>query len=179
MSRKTKANEIKALLHNLFDADDAVAIDAVEQLHTKGDETCVAPLLDVLISNPSNKLSFKVIQLLSDLKHTKGMETFVSHIGDEKYVSIAHTMLGIAWNNNDMDLTKSLQPIVQWSLETTLYAAIEGSTAVESIEGDVPEEDVLEALVSCNKFLANNPESDKTEFVNNIHTHLKKLERAQ
>ena len=175
MSTKQSA-AIKALLLGLFDADDAVAIETVEQLRTKGNETCIEPLLDVLISEPSNKLNLKVVSLLSDLKHEASLEAFVSHIGNKKYTPIAHTILGIAWNNVDMNLTSKLTDIVDWSINTTLYACIEGSTAVESIEAEVAEEDLLESMVMCNKYLTDNPENEKTEFIIAIVNHLKKLE---
>jgi hypothetical protein len=167
--------EIQALLEKLFDEDEDVVIDAIGKLKDKGDSLSVVPLLELLLSRPSYDIERELLSLFYGLKDKKAIVVFFENLGQSRFRPISAAMLSIVWNGN-YDAGNHIAAITGLGLEEDFGTLFEALTVVENLEDAGNEEQLLEAIAACKKFLNDHPIHEKRMLVEEMLNHLLRLD---
>lgn len=157
-----KKKKIKNILLDLQKKEENKQIAAVKSLKIHGDESVIEPLIQTWIGTESEKLKIEIEDLLNTIKSTKVPEVLVSCLNNPKYSEARQTMLVSMWNSG-LDYRPYLGDIASATVEGDFMAAMECITILENLEGQLEEDQVMDALLVFKTYLVDNREEKNTK----------------
>ena len=111
---------------------------AIEQIKQEGDISIVPELLDILLQNQDTNIITNLTALLSDVKESDFKTVLMEGSGKAN-------LLRICWESA-IDFSEYLDVFVDMLLREDFIAALEASTVIENLHGNIPEEKIHIAI---------------------------------
>lgn len=163
------ATDTTSIVSKLVNSDEDVVLETLELLKDKGNATVIAPLLDLLLTDPSYSVTLATTDLLSNMKDPASIDRFLEVLVDKKYQPIQHHLLSILWNSSFSERAKALiLPIAQMGVNGSFNTLIEALTVIENLEAPFEEEQLLESISVCKSFIASKPNDEKLPLVKEL-----------
>ena len=121
------------LKNNLFSANDAVVLSAIEAIKVKGNKLYIPVLLDLLNASPEPDIEQQVIELLGSVKDKEAVNSFIRAIEDSKYQKIRKSVLVACWENG-LDFSTFLPVFIDVIINDDWETAFEAFTVVDNFE---------------------------------------------
>ncbi len=172
MKTSDKENKVayNKALKDLFSADDAVVLKAIESLTETGDHSVIHPLLELMLHG-SEEVNAAVEQVLFQLKDTKAMNELVEALDNPKYEPIRATILAAFWNTGQWP-TEHLVKLCEIAVNGTYQEAFEVLTIVEHMEGTMEPAELELAMEPIREFLMQQEGHENYVIVETIHAAL-------
>ncbi len=150
MEKLDKLNRLKTA----FKSGNQELIDhALEEIKNKGDNTFIAPLIELLHQPSPKELKEKIYQLFIDLKHENSVDQLINELKKEEDPDILERLVASCWQNG-LDYSKHLSYFVQLVIDQEFQIAFEAFTVIENmygkIEGDL-ERKLIEKITNSLK----------------------------
>jgi hypothetical protein len=173
---KSKNKKLQLLLADLTGKDLTKQLEAVEALHTHGNETIIEPLLDTWATTKSEALKFEIGELLNNAKSSKVPKQIMACLVNKKYAAQKQMLLSSIWNSG-LDYHNYISDLVAIACESELMEVFEVETIIENLEG-LPSDEVLnEALLTLGNYLSEhkNESSPKIDLLIQVGVMLKRM----
>ena len=121
------------LKNNLFSANVAVVLSAIETIRVKGNKLYIPVLLDLLNTSPEPDIEKQVIELLGSVKDKEAVNSFIRAIEDSKYQKIRKSVLVACWENG-LDFSTFLPVFIDVIINDDWETAFEAFTVVDNFE---------------------------------------------
>ena len=163
------------ILKRLASPDMAVVAAAVDEIKENGDLSIVPELLEILLRNEDPTVVTHVTSLLSDIRDT-GFKTILM----EKLINASPgankaNLLRVCWESA-IDFSEYLEVFVNMLVNEDFLAALEASTVIENLHGNMDEGKVRLAIerlradcVGDKAFLAEDAISHLQEWLHRRH----------
>jgi len=136
---------VKQIQSNLCSKDEKKIETALLAIEDHGDASLIIPLADLLLNDIEvKKYQKKIIAIFESLKDTKSVQIMMGIIHDQNYRPIRSLLLASIWNTT-LDYTQYVADFVYIACSGTLVEAFDCLTILENIQGEIQEEQLLEA----------------------------------
>ena len=168
--------KIKNILLDLSAKDETKQLTAVKSLKIHGDESVVEPLVQTWIATGSEALKLEIEDLLNTIKSTKVPETLATTLSKEEYSPARQMLLASIWNSG-LDYRPYMGTIASATVEGDFMCAMECITILENIEGQLEEEQIMDALIIFKNYLVEhkNAQDSKAELIKEMVILLQQL----
>ncbi len=119
--------------NNLFSANAAVVISAIESIKIKGNKLYIPILFDLLNTSPGPEIALEIKNLLGTVKDKDSVNSFMRAIDDVKYKPIRKEILTACWQNG-LDFSTFLPVFIQLIISGDWEIAFEAFTVVDNFE---------------------------------------------
>ena len=141
MEKLDKLNRLKSAIKT---GNQELIDHALEEIKNKGDDSYIAPLIELIHQTSSKEIQGKIFQLFVDLKHEKSVDQLVSELKNERDLDILERLVACCWQNG-LDYSKHLPYFVQLVIDQEFQIAFEAFTVIENMYGKI--EDDLESML--------------------------------
>ena len=149
MEQKKLDKNIEA---NLFSANTATVITALNTLKEKGNNAYLPLLFDLLNSNPEAEIEQEIIFILYNLKIKDAVPVLVEALQNSKYLPIRKKITSACWENG-LDYRNYLPVFVDLVINEDWETGFEAFTVIENMENisnremaDIAKEKIHKAL---------------------------------
>lgn len=150
-----KDKKIKTLILDLRPGDINRQLAAIKSLKVHGDHTVVIPFLDVLLNEDDDRIQIEIVDALNTVKLSAVPAIIAKALVEEKYAPLRQILLSSVWNSG-LDYKPYIKDIITATIQGDLLEAIECITIIENIEGELTEEQIMDAQLVLNEYLASN-----------------------
>lgn len=159
MEKLDKLNRLKSA----FKSGNQELIDhALEEIKNKGDDTFIAPLIE-LIHQPSPKeVKDEIYQLFIDLKHENSVDQLVNELKKEEDPDVLERLVASCWQNG-LDYSKHLPYFVQLVIDQEFQIAFEAFTVIENMYGKIEGDLEMKLIEKITKSLKDS--EDKKQYL--------------
>lgn len=173
-TEKNKKTQI--ILADLASSNLTKQLEAVESLRSHGNETVIAPLLDVWSKTKSHELKSAISDLLNNVKSPKIRPAIMNSLLSSAIPEQRLLLLSSIWNSG-LDYGDYIPALVKIACSGDLMEVLEVETIVENMEEIPSDESISESLVILGDYLSEhkNESSPKIDLLIQIGVVLKKL----
>ena len=139
MEKKKLDKNIEA---NLFSANMAKVIAALNTLKEKGNIGYLPLLFDLLNSNPETEIENEITFLLENLKIEDAVPVIIEAIQNPGYANIRKKIIVACWENG-LDYSKYFQVFVDLVIHEEWETGFEAFTVIENIE-NIPDKEITD-----------------------------------
>lgn len=129
-----RAEVINNLTLDLKSKDERKIISALKRIPHEGSSDMIEPMLDLVMSGPSDDVRILLEKILFSLKDTACIPALLSALQSEKYKSIHFIILGAFWQSG-LDVSQDLSIIVGSATGGDYMTAVEAMSIIENSEG--------------------------------------------
>ncbi len=178
--QKAKEKKQQALALDLQSKDEKKIKAALGRTEELGDASHIRPLLMAFRDLADGRLKEDLRETLSTIKLSDAESIYMDALEEEDFQSIYGDILAFTWNAGFQPVD-SVDLITQRSLEGDYMTAVEGYTLLDSMNGPLEEESLLQALVLVREFMLKHKEEGHPnyELAISIFEVLSKHERDQ
>ena len=133
------------ILKQLSSNDMDIVRGAIEQIKQEGDISIVPELLDILLQSQDTNIITNLTALLSDVKESDFKTVLMDKLINAPAGSGKANLLRICWESA-IDFSEYLDVFVDMLLHEDFIAALEASTVIENLHGNIPEEKIHIAI---------------------------------
>ena len=133
------------ILKQLSSNDMDIVRGAIEQIKQEGDISIVPELLDILLQSQDTNTITNLTALLSDVKESDFKTVLMDKLINAPDGSGQANLLRICWESA-IDFSEYLDVFVDMLLHEDFIAALEASTVIENLHGNIPEEKIHIAI---------------------------------
>ena len=133
------------ILKQLSSNDMDIVRGAIEQIKQEGDISIVPELLDILLQSQDTNIITNLTALLSDVKESDFKTVLMDKLINAPEGSGKANLLRICWESA-IDFSEYLDVFVDMLLREDFIAALEASTVIENLHGNIPEEKIHIAI---------------------------------
>lgn len=137
---------------NLFSANTAIVITALNTLKEKGNSKYLPLLFDLLNSNPETEVENEITFILENLKIKDAVPVLTEALQNPRYMNIRKKLTTACWENG-LDYRKYLSVFVDLIINEDWETGFEAFTVIENMENypeleitDIAKEKIIEAL---------------------------------
>lgn len=157
-----KDKKVKELLLQLASKNELEQIKTVKTLKMDGTEEAIEPLVQVLSLSSSEALKNEIIDLLNTIKSTKVPAEIIKCLNNSDYQNSHQLLLASIWNTG-LDYNKYMGEIASATIAGDFMHAMECITILENLEGDLNEDEIMEALLVFKGYLVDTKESEDSK----------------
>lgn len=157
-----KDKKVKELLLMLASKNELEQIKAVKTLKVHGNEMSIEPLVQVLSSSSSEALKNEIIDLLNSIKSTKVPAEIIKCLGNPAYSNAHQLLLASIWNSG-LDYNQYMGEIATATIGGDFMHAMECITILENLEGDLNEDEIMEALLVFKSYLVETKDANDSK----------------
>jgi hypothetical protein len=150
---KSKQHQLKVgqLLTDLRSADELKIGAAIKSFHVHGDESVIAPLVEVWRGGLSAENTAAMMELFEGLKDSSTLEPLMEAFRDEANAPIKRQLLSAFWNSK-LDFSAYLSDFVLFAIDGDFLDAFEAITLIEQFETLVPESAIMESQLLLKEY---------------------------
>ncbi|OGS84133.1 MAG: hypothetical protein A3E30_12575 [Fluviicola sp. RIFCSPHIGHO2_12_FULL_43_24] len=150
---KSKQHQLKIgqLLTDLRSGDDLKVGAAIKSFHVHGDESVIAPLVEVWRGGLSDENTAAMMELFEGLKDSSTVEPLMEAFRDEVNAPIKRQLIGAFWNSK-LDFSAYLSDFVLFAIDGDFLDAFEAITLIEQFETLVPESAIMESQLLLKEY---------------------------
>lgn len=150
---KSKQHQLKVgqLLTDLRSADELKIGAAIKSFHVHGDESVIAPLVEVWRGGLSTENTAAMMELFEGLKDSSTVEPLMEAFRDEANAPIKRQLLSAFWNSK-LDFSAYLSDFVLFAIDGDFLDAFEAITLIEQFETLVPESAIMESQLLLKEY---------------------------
>lgn len=150
---KSKQHQLKVgqLLTDLRSADELKIGAAIKSFHVHGDESVIAPLVEVWRGGLSAENTAAMMELFEGLKDSSTVEPLMEAFRDEANAPIKRQLLSAFWNSK-LDFSAYLSDFVLFAIDGDFLDAFEAITLIEQFETLVPESAIMESQLLLKEY---------------------------
>lgn len=123
----------KSIQANLFSANTAVVISALNTLKEKGNSAYLPLLFDLLNSNPEETIENEILFILENLKMKDAVPYITEALQNEKYLPIRKKLTTACWENG-LDYSNYLPVFVDLVINEKWETSFEAFTVIDNME---------------------------------------------
>lgn len=123
----------KNIQANLFSANTAVVISALNTLKEKGNSAYLPLLFDLLNSNPEEAIEKEILFILDNLKMKDAVPYIAEALQNDKYLPIRKKLTMACWENG-LDYSNYLPVFVNLVINEKWETGFEAFTVIENME---------------------------------------------
>ncbi len=142
MEKLDKLNRLKSALKT---GNPELISHALEEIRTKGDDSYLAPLVQLLHTSNTRETKEIVYQLFNDLKNENSVDQLIALLKVEKDLDILERLVASCWQNG-LNYSKHLPYFVQLVIDQEFQIAFEAFTVIENMYGKI-NDDVERLLI--------------------------------
>ena len=167
--KNSKNKKLVALLAGLKGKDQKKQLESVKALRVHGNETVIAPMLDLHMSTDSEAIKREIEDILNTAKSATVPGEIVRLLGQKEYVPLRHMLLISIWSSG-LDYRDHLKEIIEASIQGEMMEALECITIIENLDGDLSEEQLFEPILVLKEYLVANKDeqSPRIEMLKEI-----------
>ncbi|MEX1001520.1 MAG: hypothetical protein WDZ35_05345 [Crocinitomicaceae bacterium] len=171
-----KSKKIKEILLGLASKEENKQIEVVKSLKLHGDETVLEPLIQLWIATGSTQIKSEIEDLLNTIKSTKVPEKLIACLNNPSFSSARQMMLASIWNSG-LDYRPYLGDIATATVQGDFMDVMECITILENIEGQLNEEEIMDALLVFKTYLVDkkDEEGPKVQLIKEMVISLQEL----
>jgi len=165
MAEKNKL--MKVLKDDLKSTNDEIVLEALEATRSKGQAELI-PLVLQLLLHDNHEITLKAEEILGSLKDSSSLAPLMESLDDPSLKDVRHKILSAVWNS-------SLQPnaylfkLVQIAVTGTYMECIECHTIIESMEGEFPDDQIMESQMLLNEYFSDHRKpTERSELLKDI-----------
>lgn len=161
----TQNKVIEGILADFESEDDAIILDALKRVKSKGNASVIKPMVAVYSTSESDEVRGEIRSLLAQIKVKNALIEMVESLaeGDD---DVNEMLLFSIWNAN-LNASEYLAEIVDASCRGDYMVALEGLTVIENMDGPFSEEVLTDARLVLNEYF-NNEEDEKVDLMKSI-----------
>ncbi len=133
------------ILKQLSSNDIDIVKGAIEQIKQEGDISISSELLDILLQSQDPNIITNLTALLSDIKESDFKTVLMDKLINASNESGKSNLLRICWESA-IDFSEYLDVFVDMLLQSDFITALEASTVIENLHGNIPEEKIHLAI---------------------------------
>ncbi len=160
------------ILKQLSSNDLDIVKGAIEQIKQEGDISIVPELLDILLQSQDSNIITSLTALLSDIKTSDFKTILMDKLINAPNGSGKANLLRICWESA-IDFSEYLDVFVDMLLREDFITALEASTVIENLHGNIPEEKIHIAI----QRLKSESNEDNTFLLEDTIPHLEEMLR--
>ena len=165
MENKKTDKNIQA---NLFSANTATVLAALNSLKEKGNKAYLPPLFDLLNSSPEPEIETEILFILNNLKIKDAVPVLVEALQNSKYLPIRKKLTTTCWENG-LDYKNYLPVFVDLVIQENWDTGFEAFTVIENMES-FPEQEIVEIAKNKIYDALKNAGEQKKYFLHEILT---------
>jgi hypothetical protein len=142
MEKLDKLNRLKSAIKT---GNPELISHALEEIRTKGDDSYLAPLVQLLHTSNTRETKELVYQLFNDLKNENSVDQLIELLKAEKDLDILERLVASCWQNG-LNYSKHLPYFVQLVIDQEFQIAFEAFTVIENMYGKI-NDDVERLLI--------------------------------
>ncbi|MCE1198539.1 MAG: hypothetical protein LWW85_06185 [Marinilabiliales bacterium] len=131
-----KPDKLSRLKSSIKSGNPELIDHAFEEIQNKGDETFVAPLIEMLHQPFGQEVKTKIYALFADLKHEKSGFMLMASVKQEQDPEVLEHLLSCCWQNG-LNYSQELPFFVDLVLNQEFSIAFEAFTVVENMYGKI------------------------------------------
>lgn len=174
---KERINKMKQLLLDVKSGREDKISSALKGLKVHGDQSVLAPLIEVWNKGISEKNQEELISFLNDLKSNESVYPIIDILRDNDYRKIHTPLLSTIWNS-PIDYSEYLVDFVALAVQGDFLMALECLTIIENLEGPFEEQQFFEAQIELSEYASKqNKDTKKEQIMSEIALLIKDFER--
>jgi len=176
---KKTTKKVQQLIENLSAKEESKVLKTFTLLEADGNEHVLRPVIELYLSNRSEKINEKAIEFLSDLSDSSATPEMIEIIREDKYHTIRRDLLNTMWQTK-LDFSPFLADFVAIACEGTFLETFECLTIIENIEGPFQENQILESQLYLKEYLESEKGKDEArdELMSDIAILIRDFDRA-
>jgi hypothetical protein len=147
-----KQRQSEQLKRDLMSDDLATVVSALKKCRESGDVSAVPVLIGLYATTQVPMIRKETGEMLGSLKVSGAEQAFMVALKMPGYENIRQDLLSFMWNSG-VQPNAHLAELVHLALHGSFGEALECLTLIESLDGPLAEEQVLESLSSVRKYL--------------------------
>jgi len=156
------------IVKKLNSSDILLVQEAIEAIKQEGDLTIVPDLLELLLHCQDSGIVTQVTALLSDIKDSRFKQMLIEKLTTATRSSEKSNLLRICWESA-IDFSEHLSLFVEILLNDDFISALEASTVIENLSGNINEAQIQEAIRRLQQVP---PATDKAFLIEDTRSHL-------
>jgi hypothetical protein len=176
---KKITKKVQQLIKDLSAKEESKVLKTFTLLEADGNVHVLRPVVELYLSNQSEKVNGKAIEFLSNLSDSSATPEMIEIIRDEKYTSIRQDLLNTMWQSK-LDFSPFLADFVAIACEGTFLETFECLTIIENLEGPFEENQTLESQLYLKEYLESEKGKDESrdELISDIAVLIRDFDRA-
>jgi hypothetical protein len=176
---KKTTKKVQQLIKDLGSKEESKVVKTFALLEADGNEHVLRPLVELYLTNKSEKIKEKAIEFLSNLSDSSATPEMIEIVRDEKYMSIRQQILNTMWQSK-LDFSPFLAEFVSIACEGTFLETFECLTIIENLEGPFEENQTLESQLYLKEYLETErgKVEARDELISDIAVLIKDFDRA-
>ena len=158
----TQSKKVQNLLDQLKSSDEEEKLGAIQELKIHGNESVVEPLVREMNISTSTKVKNTIADVLNTAKSTKVPQALIDCLNNPEFADSRQLMLASIWNSG-LDYKPYMGDIARATVEGDFMYAMECITIIENIEGFLNEDEIMDALLVFQGYLAEDKGDDQTK----------------
>lgn len=155
--RKKKLIELKKSLKS---KDEKEVIKTIKALKVYGDTSVAHDIFDVLLKHQDNEVEIETLGLLASLKDTQMPTVIMESLKNTKYQPIRQKIMSTIWQSG-LNYSSYLKDLVDIAVDGSFMEKVECITIIENLDGPFDDEQVMESLLTLNKYFDGANDSDQ------------------
>lgn len=156
----------KNLETNLFSANTATVLSALNTLKEKGNNDYLPLLFDLLNSKPEAEIEKEIIFILYNLKTKEAVPVLAEALQNPKYLPIRKKLTAACWENG-LDFKNYLPVFIDLVIHEDWETGFEAFTVIENMKS-YPEEKKLDSSIEKIRKELKNADEQKKYFLHEI-----------
>jgi hypothetical protein len=174
---KERVNKVKQLLLDVKTGKEDKISNAIKGLKVHGDQSVLAPLIEIWSRGISEKNEGEIVSFFNDLKSNDSVYPIMDALKNEGYQHIHTLLLSTVWNSQ-VDYTEYLVDFVAIAVKGDFMTALECLTIIENLECPFEEQQFFEAQIELSEYASvQNKEPQKERIMSEIALLIKDFER--
>lgn len=150
--------KLKALIEKLYSGSDNTVIETIDELRKHGAAEAILPLVETLVSHPSEKVKSEIIDFLFDLKVDEALQPLITAIADKRNKEYKNTLISALWHSS-LDASEHLTFLVEQAIGGDYLTCLEVLTVVENLNGPFQPDEIENLLTLLDEKKGKNPET--------------------
>jgi len=148
MEKLDKLNRLKSAIKT---GNPELIDHAFEEIKSKGDQSYIAPLIQLLHSSVATEIKELVYQLFADLKNEHSVDQLIDELKKEQDPEILTRLVSTCWQNG-LNYSRHLPYFVDLIIGQEFQIAFEAFTVIENMYGKINNDVellLIEQIVAC------------------------------
>lgn len=173
--KKEKIHE--DLVKGLQATDEQLVLNTLDKIKSVGTSKIIPDLLQLWFRS-SGEIKQHAMEILYSVKDKDAMEVLMDELNKSKISEHREKILSIFWNAG-LEPKKYLSHLVNIAIQGEFMETMECLTIIESMEPPLPEDQLMDCLLSLKEYFATNPQGEKVTLIRSIATYIQYTDETQ
>lgn len=165
-----KNKKVAQIIEGLKSSQDVLIHKALKEISKHGNETVVAPLLNLFHETDEPKIEAKIIEILSSVKDEAAQQAILSSLSEMKSGTKRAKVISSIWNAG-YDGSSHVLDLTTIAINGTLEECLECITVIEESEVNFEYEDLNESIFMLQDAISEK-ENEKTQMLATLTGYL-------